>query len=160
MPLVYRTQCDSCDYSKIFSASVTYVLMDDGSEEVCPHPGEAERAERITGRSWSELRKANRIFYRNLLVCLSCGAIDYYGPRDLNVDMPPRGHIRSIVDNPSRGAAKLYTCRSCAKMELRSAADYAGITKSIYKYFGSKRMDLPCPGCRKGIMAIEIFGIS
>lgn len=160
MPAVYSTQCDSCDHSELFSGSITYVLLDDGSEKICGHPGEALIAESVTDKSWSELRRTNRIFYRYPLVCLFCGTVDDYGPRDLKVDMPTRGHIRSIVDNPSRGAAKLYTCRSCGKMELRPASDYAGIINSILNYFGSKRMDLPCPGCRTGKMTIKIWGVS
>ena len=44
--------------------SLTFVVLDDGSERICPHPCERRVAEEVTNTSWALLEEANRIIYR------------------------------------------------------------------------------------------------
>src|SRR5262249_18836319 len=111
MPGIYQLACRSCDYAVSGIMSLTTVVMDDGSETVCPHRRERMTAEEATGTSWSELAQANRLVYRYALVCLACGKLDYYGPRDLLAEPRAGGHIWSIVHQPSLSEAAAYSCK-------------------------------------------------
>src|SRR5207253_9462177 len=100
MPGIFQLACGSCSYSVRGIMSLTSVVLDDGSEKICPHPCERMTAEEATGKNWSALTRAKRLTYRYAFVCLGCGRLDYYGPRDLSAEAPAGGHIWSIVRHP------------------------------------------------------------
>src|SRR5437879_10454633 len=112
MPGIYQLACGSCDYIIRGIMSVTAVMMEDGSEQVCPHPRERMIAEKATGRSWTELAQADRLIYRYALVCLACGKMYYYASRDLAVDAHAGGHIWRIAHQPSRSEAAACPCKA------------------------------------------------
>lgn len=64
MPPIVRVISNNCDYNVLGITSRTSVILDDGSELVCPHPSEWRTAEASTGKSWAELSKANRLVCR------------------------------------------------------------------------------------------------
>ena len=150
MPLIYELICDHCKHIHSAPESVTYVILEDGSEEMCLHPIESMMAEEKTGKAWSELRNEGRIIYRYPLVCISCGDMNYYGPHDLNVVMPPQSHLRSIIQRPSKRVASLYNCRTCGEKSQEPLGRYAGLTRSILNWIGKKRWLLDCKHCGEG----------
>ena len=140
MPGIFRVTCEACDFERTDSASVTMVILADGSEAICPHPGERLTAEEKTGESWRELVSAGRIAYRYSAICGHCGELDYYevGGRV--------GHIRSITHQPT--AAELAdTCASCGQAQLHPVAD--------------RRMeDVLCPHCGDGNLRSKLIAVS
>jgi hypothetical protein len=160
MPGIYQLACGSCDYAVSGIMSLTAVVLDDGSEKVCPHPCERMVAEEATGTSWSALARANRLVYRSALVCLACGSLDYYGPRDLSGKARAGGHIWSIVHQPSLSEAAAYSCKACAARQLYPLCGQAGCLPGLLQLFGLFRERVVCPRCRKGRLRSEMVGIS
>lgn len=160
MPSIYRWACGSCDYSVQGILSHTYVVMDDGSELTCPHPTEVGTAEAATGKHWQELATANRLIYRYALVCLACGHMDYYGPRDLSGQATYGGHIASIVHNPTPGQAAHYTCKTCGVRRLYPLCGSTGCLVGLLKLVGLFRKRLTCPRCHQGVIHPRSVGKS
>lgn len=165
MPGIYQIACNRCDYSVRSSESLTYVVLEDGSEEICHHPGERPTAERITGKSWQELRESNRLIYRYALICLGCGEFNYYGPRDLSPDVRVGGHITSITHRPPASEAVQYACAACGSHSLCSLG---GEPKGCLVFLGEQlglvrkreKAKVPCPKCKQGALGIEMVAIS
>lgn len=160
MPDLYILYCDSCDYVVKGVMSQTSVIMNDGSEMVCPHPIERLTAERATGETWCDLQEANRLVYRYALACLSCGKMDYYGPHDLDRGIRADSHIGSIVHRPSLDEAKRYTCRSCGEKALYPICGRTGCLTAILNLFKIPRQTAHCALCKSGVLKSEIFGRS
>jgi hypothetical protein len=150
MPLIYHFKCDNCGHEHFASESGTYVILEDGSEKICPHPGEFRTAEKATGKTWSELVKGGRIIYRYPLICHTCGDLDYYGPHDLNIVMPPQSHLGSIVHRPTGSVAKLYECRSCTQRTLVSLARFGQLPGTSMSMVGGRKHILNCRQCEEG----------
>ncbi len=139
MPAVYRVDCDSCEVATVASESITLVRLDDGSEEICGHPAERERAEYATGISWKQLRRDGRILYRYGAACASCGKIDYYDRR-----WRARTHIGGIVARLSRVDLDALVCSACGEAELRPL----------------HQLKFACPSCGEGWVQAKMWGIS
>ena len=89
--------------------SLTFVVLDDGSEKICPHPCERTIAEEATGKSWSALAQANRLVYRYALVCLACGKLDYYGSRDFSANAQGgRAHLEHCASAQQIGSVCIF----------------------------------------------------
>lgn len=160
MPGIYQMACGSCDYSVQGIMSLTSVVLDDGSEKICPHPLERRTAEGATGKSWSALWHANRLVYRYALVCLACGKLDYYGPRDLSPTVQAGGHIGSIVHQPNKLEASAYSCKACGVKQLYPLCGQTGCLLALLQLFGFFREKVMCPKCQKGLLRIEMVAIS
>lgn len=161
MPGIYRMACGSCEYEVEGIMSITYVIKDDGSEEICPHPAEGSRAEKATGKSWGELSRANRIVYRYALVCLACGELDYYGPRDSSPGARSGGHIGGIVHQPSSDDAAVHVCRSCGQMRLIPLCGDTGCLLALLELVRLRRKRIhACPRCNVGALRTELTAIS
>jgi hypothetical protein len=151
VPGIFRLACDSCEYSVEGITSRTSVILADGSsEKVCGHPLERRVAERTTGRSWSELVRANRIVYRYALVCLACGALDYYSAADLARGSVHRGHLANIVHLPSPRRARDCICRTCGARRLYPLVQPRGVVASLAQAAGLRRQSVACPRCHAG----------
>ena len=161
MPGIYRLKCDSCEYSVQGGMSQTSVVREDGSEEaIGPNPLMFRMAEEATGKSWKELKRTHRIVYRYALTCLSCGKLDYYGPRDIQGDSSGRSHIGSIVyHEPSIREAERYTCRSCGKSVLYPLCGQTSWFPTLWKLIGVGRRKVYCPMCKTGSLSSERLGI-
>ena len=160
MPGIYQLACESCDYAVSGIMSLTAVVMDDGSEKICPHPCERMVAEEATGTNWSELARANRLIYRYALVCLACGELDYYGPRDLSADAHAGGHIWSIVHQPSRSEAAAYACKACGVRQLYPLCGQTGCLLALLQLIRLFREKVLCPKCQKGLLRSEMVAKS
>jgi len=160
MPGIYQLACGTCDYAVSGIMSMTTVVMADGSVKVCMHPCEETIAQEATGTTWSELVGANRIVYRYALVCLACGKLDYYGPRDLSAKSHTGGHIRSIVHQPSPSEALAYLCKACGARQLYPLCGPTGGLHGLPKLFGLFRERVVCPKCKKGVLRSEIIAKS
>ncbi len=160
MPGIYKLTCRSCDYSVRGSLSRTTVVTVDGSEKICPHPCERRIAEETTGTTWAELVRANRIVYRYALVCLSCGALDYYGPRDLAAEARPGSHIGSIVHQPSRAEAAAHSCNACGARRLHPLCGQSGCLIGLLRLLGFFRERVACPKCHNGSLLSRLVATS
>jgi hypothetical protein len=161
VPGIYRLGCGSCDYAVRGIMSRTTVIMDDGSEKLCPHPCERMIAERATGKKWFELARANRLVYRYALVCLACGELDYYGPRDLSAEVRASGHIWSIVHQPSLSETSEYSCKACAARQVYPLCGERGCLLALFQLFGLFReRRVACPKCQKGSLQSKGVAIS
>ena len=140
--------------------SLTSVVMDDSSETICPHPCERMIAEDVTGKSWPELVRNNRLVYRYALACLACGELDYYGPRDLQLDGRARGHIGSIVYQPGKSEAAAYSCKACGAQQLYPLCGETGCLLGLLQLFGLFREEVVCPKCQKGLLHSEMIAES
>ena len=160
VPGIYQLACVSCDYSVRGVMSITQVLMDDGSEEICPHPGEWWTAEEATGKSWSELVQADRLIYRYALVCLACGKLDYYGGRDRSVDDQAGGHNWEITHHPSRSEAAAHSCKTCGARQCYPLCGQTGCLLGLLQLFGLLREKVVCQKCRKGLLRSKMVAIS
>src|SRR2546423_14521602 len=147
MPMVLRLRCEGCGDQQAMSESRTVVLMDDGSEQLCPHPAERSVAEELTGETWSDLVKAGRIQYRYSCICGNCGAAGYYA----NELAPTRsffGHIRAITWRPSPQQASVLPCSACGLKKLTPLSRVP--SGSIFA----------CPRCGQKTVQISFQGIS
>lgn len=160
MPGIFRLSCQRCSYAVSGIMSVMTVVLDDGTEKVCPHPCERLDAEEATGGRWSELTRTNRLVYRHALVCLECGELDYYGRRDLTADARAASHVAGIVHQSSRHEASLYTCRACGQRSLYPLCGQTGCLIGLAKLVGLIREQVQCPRCRQGTLRSEIIAIS
>jgi len=160
MPGIYQLACGSCDYSVKGIVSITQVLMDDGSEKTCPHPLERVIAEGATGKTWSELKQANRLIYQFALVCLVCGTLDYYGGRVLSAENQAVNHIGMITHQPSRFEAVAHSCKTCGVRQLYPLCGQTGCLLGLLKLIGLFRERVMCPKCGKGLLRSEMVAIS
>ena len=162
MPGVYRLVCGGCDYRVEGHMSVTYVVLDDGSEAPCPHPLESPTAERPTGQSWKELAEAGRIVYRYALVCLECGEMDYYGPGPADLSQASRreSHLWSIVRQPTPEEARRHECRACGKSAMYPLCGDTGLLPAVVKIVRRTEESVPCPRCSEGTLRSEMFAKS
>ena len=111
MPGIFEARCLSCDFKTPQMGATTFVALSDGSEQVCPHPGEETIAEKLTGCSWRELADSGRIRYRYPFLCLECGEADLYG-----LPVSARTHIGAIIEQPEH--ADGTPCSSCGRTTL------------------------------------------
>lgn len=156
MPGIYEVRCDTCDY-RIEGTSYMAVVMPDGTEEICPHPGELEHAESVTGTKPSILGRQGRIRYKYAMFCRACGAVAYYGP-----DQPERiFHLSNLVHTPSSGEAHRFHCLSCGKEELSSLSWGRGCLLSAIENMGLLRKTvITCPKCKEGKLTSRMSAIS
>ena len=159
MPGVYRLACGGCDY-RVEGGSLTYVVLDDGSEAPCPHPGESRTAERLTGQSWKELADAGRIVYRYALACLECGEMDYYGPADLSQASRRESHLWSIVRQPTLEEARRHECRACGRSAMYPLCGDTGLLRAVARLIRRTKESVPCPRCSEGTLRCEMFAKS
>ncbi len=160
MPGLYRLYCDSCTYEIKDGASITIVLVDDGTEKICPHPLERRAAEEATGMQWRELEKANRIRYRFAYACLNCGHKDFYELGGSLRDGVRHDHIYSITYQPTVADANGQACISCGHKELYPICGEGSIISDIKNFVGIKKQPVLCPICKTGALHSEMFAIS
>jgi ribosomal protein L37AE/L43A len=160
MPGIFEVRCDTCDY-RVGGSSYMVVVMPDGSEEICPHPGEIEHAEFVTREKWSSLVRQSRIRYRHAMFCKECGAIDYYGPDYSEKPQSLREHIRNLVLAPSSDKIQQFQCKSCGEKELSPLVWKEDI--SISQAEGEvilKQIVIRCPKCKMGTLTSGMVAIS
>lgn len=160
MPYVYRFKCYGCGYEDSYSEFATFVLLEDGSEKLCMHPIETSMAEKATGLPMSVLRQNGRIINRRPFACLTCGAVDYYGPHDLNLVTLPRNKLGSIVSQHFRSKIKLYKCRSCNQRTLVTLARYSELPGTMMSMVGGRKYILKCDQCKEGEYTLLLGAIS
>ncbi len=124
----WRITCPLCSYEHQTTGHITMVVRDDGTEALCPAPDERRIAEETTGKRWDELEAAGRIHVRPALVCLACGALDFYA-------LVPSG--RSLAEQ---------SCRSCGQPRLVVLAEETGFFGALFERFLAPR----CPICKEG----------
>lgn len=117
-------------------------------------------AEDVTGKSWIELVRTNRVIYRYAFACLVCGELDYYGPRDLSPHVRARGHIGSIVHQPTASEAAAYSCNACGAHQLYPLCGQSGCLLGLLQLVGLFRETVTCPKCRTGLLRSEMIGVS
>jgi hypothetical protein len=155
MPGIFEIKCDHYDYQAV-GTSYLAVLMPEGSEEICPHPGEIEHAERVTRERWATLIREKRIRYRYSLFCRECGAVDYYGP-----DFPRNStHLENLVRTLTPEEAKMFRCRSCGKEGLFPFV-WGDLWVGILEKTGLlQEIEVICPKCKTGKLTSTMTGIS
>jgi hypothetical protein len=156
MPEILRAYCDACDYGVVCTQSATFIVLDNRKEKVLPHPCEDLEAEELTGKSLTELAKENRLRYRYGLICRTCGEYDLY----TNPSAKKAGHIRSIVGCISPADADKMECVHCGSTGLQSVM---GEQIGCLAYLLGQRPKpntFDCPKCKKGMVVIEMVGIS
>ena len=117
MPAIMRAFCDTCDYcTRLLSQSATFVVLDNGKEEVLGHPLESSDARKLTGKSLRKLAKENRLRYKYGLICRTCGEYGLYE----NPCAKKAGHIRSIVGSISATDADEMECIHCGNKGMQS----------------------------------------
>lgn len=124
----WRITCPLCSYEHQSAGHITMVVRDDGTEALCPAPDERRIAEETTGKGWYQLDLAGRIHTRPALVCMACGALDFY-------PLPP-------VRRPSAE----QPCRSCGQPRLIVLAEEVGFFGALFERFLAPR----CPICKEG----------
>lgn len=134
MPAIFRLACDSCPYAVEGVTSAIWVIRDDGSEAICPHPLEFLFASEETGRPWDELERNGRLLHRSARVCLECGHLGYSsGP----------------------GA----TCSECRGRRLELLGGESGCLGGLLVALGLRRAKVhTCPKCRCGLLRRERTG--
>lgn len=136
-PGTFRISCTLCSYAQQSGGVITFAVRDDGTEAICGSPPVARMAEEATGRPWNELVEAGRIRHRYSLICLSCGANDFYpGAR-----------------TPREAAA--LSCRSCGKTGLYPISGDDGCLAAIVPWLRRPR----CPVCKEGVLVSECVAI-
>lgn len=160
MPGVYRLACGGCDYCVEGHMSLMYVVLDDGAEAPCPHPLESLTAERLTGQTRKELAVAGRIVYRYALACLECGEMDYYGPVDISEAPRRKGHISSIIHQPTLEEARRHECRACGRNAMYPLCGDNGLLRAVAKIIRRTKESVPCPLCSEGTLRSEMFAKS
>lgn len=161
MPVIWKLNCSNCDLSQAaFPMSHICVALDDGSEVVCPHPGEARIAERATGKTWEELAKAGRLYNRFALLCLACGELDYYCTRDLARYVMPTGRGPRLGESMPPGEAGEHACKACGERQLCFLENETGCRLALARLIGLGRPRPMCPKCAKGRLRLEHHGIS
>jgi predicted nucleic-acid-binding Zn-ribbon protein len=162
MPGIFQLTCEACDYSVLGGEACMSVVMDDGSETICSHPGERRCAERVTGKSWRQLARANRLIYRYALVCLSCGKMDYYGPHDIS-QTQTGGHYSRYLHQPSLREAVAYSCKTCGVKQLYPLCGdmEKGCFYLLLGFFHREpQKKVNCPKCRNGTLMLKMVGKS
>jgi len=151
----YRIRCTVCDFRREGALSQTVVNLDNRTETVCLAGREVETAMDVTGRLWYELVSEGRILYRYGLVCLKCGALDYYGPDQLHQEPLHQIHHYNMVHHPSPGEASFYACRHCGTRSLYPLCGDAG-QQALLRYPARllSRV-IRCPNCRPGHLRSE-----
>jgi DNA-directed RNA polymerase subunit RPC12/RpoP len=108
--------CDLCDFQLPTGwGGYVYVTTDAGKRVVCPHPGEFETIQRITGLGYSEADAAGRVGFNDHCVCVEClKQFDLDLKRDARACPACSGsnvnRTRELVDQP---------CPSCKKGTIR-----------------------------------------
>lgn len=157
MPAIMRAFCDACDYgTRFISQSATFAVLDNGKEEVLPHPCEKLEAIELTGKSLAELAKENRLRYRYGLICRTCGEFDLY----TNPGAKKAGHIRSIVGSISPAVADELECVHCGSKGLQSVMGEQIGCLAFLLGQRPKPNTFDCPKCKKGMVTIEMVGQS
>lgn len=157
MPLIMRAYCDECDYGTRFvSQSATFVVLDNGKEEVLPHPCENLTAKELTGKSLAKLAKANRLRYKYGLICRTCGEYDLY----TNPCAKKACHIKSIIGSISPADADEMECAHCGSKGLQSVMGEQIGSLAFLRGQRPKPNTFDCPKCKKGIVTIEMVAIS
>jgi len=143
VPAIVRVSCATCDFAQEAHIPLTLVVDEHGTEHVCGHPGERRDAERITGLSWRELTRQNRIRHRHALICMTCGEVRHYA-------IPPRrrrlGLIAAITVQPKQRDADGIACQSCRATTLSPlTASFAGTL---------------CPACKQATLSSAVVAIA
>jgi len=150
MPLIFNLVCSGCSFSdEVRSAAYAVVDMEDGREEICPHPVERLTARRITGVEWPELVRAKRVGYRYALTCQACSKTDYYRSAR-GFRGPAQGLIGGIAHVPSSKEAREFVCSSCGRPAL---------VPSTRVGRGWRKQEVACPNCA-GHLELAVIGIS
>lgn len=143
MPAIVRVACAACEFAQAAHIPLTLVVDADGAEHICPHPGERRTAERITGVTWRELDRQNRILHRYALFCTTCGDVHHYAVRERKSRL---GFIAAITLNPKQRDAEGVSCQSCGSSTLSPLdASFA---------------DVPCPSCKQRALSSDIVGVA
>lgn len=161
MPVIWKLTCNKCDLSQAaFPMSHICVALDDGTEVVCPHPGEARIAEKTTEQTWDVLAKTGRLYSRFALLCLACGDLDYYCSRDLAryvKTAAPGPHLR---DSMTQGEAAEHSCKACGAQKLYCLESETGCRLALARLVGVGRPRPRCPKCAEGRLRLERHGMS
>jgi hypothetical protein len=104
MPLIERFGCNQCEFQFPTGwGGYLYATDAHGARIVCPHPGEFEAAEEITGMSYEDAGSAGRVGAARHAVCLRC--LQQF---DIDLEKDAR------------------SCPACKSPEIRTAADAVG----------------------------------
>jgi RNase P subunit RPR2 len=131
--------------------------MADGSERICPHPGEIQHAEEVTREKWATLVREKRIRYRYSMFCRECGAVDYYG-----AESPVKfTHVGNLVRTPAPEEAAMFRCRCCGKQALFPFVWGRGFFAGILEKTGMLReVVVTCPKCKSGKLKSMMTALS
>lgn len=157
MPAIIEAKCNLCDYRTTGSQSASYAILENGQEEVLPHPCEQYTAKTLTGKTIRELSAEHRIKYKYGLICRHCGVYDLY---ETSKELSFGGHVGSIVGTISPNEADAMTCRHCGNQGMQSVM---GEQIGCLSFLLGKRPApniFTCPKCHKGTVEIAMIGIS
>lgn len=102
--LIERLGCDRCEFQFPTGwGGYLYATDANGARVVCPHPGEFEAAEGITGMSYEDAESAGRVGAARHAVCLQC-----LHQFDIDLEKDVR------------------RCPACASYEIQTAAEAEG----------------------------------
>lgn len=162
MSAIIRYSCNQCPYSQEGIESYLTVIMANGIEEICPHPGEKRGALARTHRSWWQLVSENRLRIKCALLCLSCGHLDYY---PMIRSSTPLVYRTNIYYRPSVEEALSYPCTACQSHNLYPlCGPQIGCLSLLLRAFRLKSPEpdkpLQCPKCEKGSISGEMVAIT
>jgi hypothetical protein len=180
MARIYRVACDACPFEREVESHLMFVLRDDGTEQLCLHPGEIRCAEAVTGRSAGDLRRTDRLRERRAHLCLACGEVGYYRSHAGAIDgvwdgdivydlekLDRRGKPFSLVVRPERvQRTGELACAVCTLPRLVPAGGGDGmgclmalLTATIPALRPVPEVQL-CPTCSVGHLRWEMVGIT
>lgn len=162
MPGTIRFQCNRCSFQKQGIESGVAVILANGEQRHCPHPGDRFCATEATGETWENLVAQDRIRVMCGLLCLHCGHLDYYAA--LRVPSDSLRYVSDIYHRPSLEEARTHHCASCGSDELYPlCGPQSGCLQlilSALRLVTLREPRLSCPICKTGTLVSVLTEIA
>lgn len=178
MGSIIRLGCQNCYFcERVYSGGV-FVTDSEGQFHICGSPIEQMVAEKITGLTWKQLKKENRLYWGRYAYCASCDSCSTY----------PAAYLHSSIQKDWLDSLSCNVCGDKALCELPLFQDAPFFSRNLLVFIGTiclswllqnpffiflgmaifvfvgciklsrEKQNLPCPRCKTNHAKFDYVG--